>query len=103
MATVNRPKLSEKEVKVLQGRLAIETAEVTSDPERGRIPDLMDSMFERSLPHILQPDGWPENKRVSPLVAASTLEVSGFRFLCCCPRVVSFGTKEISGGRLARE
>jgi hypothetical protein len=103
MARVNRPKSSEKEVRVLQGRLAIETAEVISDSERGRIPDLLDSMFDRSLPHISRPDGWVENTRASPVFAASTLVVSGFRFLCCCPRVVQFRSKEISGGRLARE
>ena len=103
MAAVNRLKLSEEEVRVLQGRLAIATAEVISDSERGRIPDLLDSMFDRSLPHISRPDSCMENTRASPVFAASTLVVSGFRFLCCCPRVVPFRTKEISGGRLARE
>ena len=103
MATVNRPKLSEKEVRVLQGRFAIETAEVSSDPERGRIPDLLDSMFDRTLPHISRPDGRMENTKASLVFAASTLVVPGFRFLCCCPRVAPFRSNEISGGRLARE
>ena len=101
MATVNRPKLSEKEVSVSQGRLAIETAEVISDPERGWIPDLLDSVFDRSLPHISRPDGRMENTRASPVFAASTLEAPGFRFLCCCPRVVPFRANEIGNGRLA--
>ena len=88
---------------MLQGRLAIETAKAVSYPERSRIPDLLDSMFDRSLPHISRAGGWMENTWASYVFAASTLVVSNFRFFCCCPRVVPFKTKEISGGRLARE
>src|SRR5260370_40660455 len=103
MATVSHLKLSEEDVRVLQGGLAIETEEVISDPERSRIPDLLDSMFDGSLPHVLRSDGCTENARSSPVFAASTLEAPGFRFLCCCPRVVPFRTKEISLGSLGQE
>src|SRR5260370_17343576 len=103
MGKVSHIKLSEEEVRVLQGRLAIETEEVISDPERGRIPDRLDSMLDGSLPHILLSDAWTENTRASPVFAASTEEAPGFRFLCCCPVVAPFRAKEISRGSLGQE
>ena len=103
MAIVNHLKLLEEEVRMLKGRLAIETEERISDPERGRIFDPLDSMFDVSLPHILQSDGWPEDTGVSPVSRAPTLEAPGFRFLCCCPRAVSFRTKERCRGSFGQE
>src|SRR5260370_16309356 len=101
MAKVSHLKVSEEEVRVLQGRLAIETEAVISDSERDRVSDLLNSMFEGNLPHVLRSDGWTESARASPAFVALTLEVRGFRFLCCCPRVVPFRTNEIAKGRLA--
>jgi hypothetical protein len=88
---------------VSQGGLAIETAEGISDPQRGWICDLFDSMAEKSLPDISRPIGCTENILAPPVPPTSAKRVSGFWFLCSCPQVVPFRTNRTVDGRLARE
>src|SRR5258708_36480052 len=103
MAMVCRPKRSEEEVSVLQARLPIEAMGEISDPERGWISDPLGPFFARSWPGISQPNnGRMERMMALPASVCSIHEAPGFRFLCCCPRVVPFGTNGIPNGRLER-
>lgn len=103
MATACRPKLLEEEVRVMQGRLAMAAAEEISDPQRGWICDLFDSIVERRMPDTLRPNGCTENMIALPVPPGPAKKVSGFRFLCSCPQVVPFRTNGILDGRLVRE
>ena|SRR5882762_8246710 len=103
MAKVCRPKLAEEEVSVLQGRLNIEAMGAVSDPERGRICDPFDHMFGRVLPSIAQPNGRTGSMMTLPPSVGSIQGASGFRFLCCCPRVVPFRTNGVDGVRFVKE
>lgn len=87
---------------MLQGRLALEEVGVVSDSERGWICDPLDPMLVRSLPDISRSNGWMESVMASRASVGSIQESSGFRFLCCCPRVVPFRTDGIANGQLAR-
>src|SRR5260370_28936908 len=95
-ATAYLLRLSEQEVKVLlQGRLAIDAAEGISDPKRGWICDLFDSMIERGLPNLSRTNNCAENLTGQPPRTGPTKKVTGFRFLCCCQQVVPFRTNGI--------
>ncbi|HVH69598.1 MAG TPA: hypothetical protein VNB49_00615, partial [Candidatus Dormibacteraeota bacterium] len=92
-----RLKLLEEEVSVLQCRLGIDATQEISDPQRGWIRDLFGSVIERGLPDISRLNGCKENLTGLSALDGPTKKVSGFRFLCRCPQVVPFRTKQISG------
>jgi len=60
--------------------LAIGTEEVISGPVRGRIPDLLDSMLDGSLPHILRSDAGRKTPR-RPCSRLRTLEAPASDFV----------------------
>jgi hypothetical protein len=88
---------------VLQGGLAIEVAQEISDPQRGWICDLFDSMIEKGLPNLSRTDNCTENLTGHLARTRPTKKVSGLRFLCCCPQLVPFRTNGIGCRRLAPE
>src|SRR5260370_39687285 len=101
MATVCGPKPSQEGVSVLLGRLAIEAVGVISDSERRWICNPLDPMLVRSMPDISRSNGWMDSAMASAASVGSIQEASGFRFLCCCPRVVPFRTNGIASRKLA--
>jgi hypothetical protein len=90
MARLLRSRHSEREAKVLQGRLSIEAGAVISDSERGWTCDPLECKLERSLPDISPPHSCNEGF-MTPLLSGPPRDVPEFRFLCCCPRVLAFG------------
>ncbi len=88
---------------MLQGRLAIEAAEEISDPKRGWICDLFDSMIERGLPHISRPNDCTENMMGPTAPPGPNKKVMGVRFLCGCQQVVPVRTNGTGYGRLVPE
>ena len=88
---------------LLKGRLPIEAAQEISDPKRGWICDLFDSMIERSLPDISRLNRCTESIMAPAVPRGPTKKLLGFRFLCGCPQVVPLRTSGIVDGNSARE
>ncbi len=88
---------------LLKGRLTIDAAQEISDPMRGWICDLFDSMIDRSLPDISRLNRCTERIMAPAVARGPTKKVSGFRLLCGCPQVVPLRTNGISDGNSARE
>ena len=91
MVTVYGPVHLKDESKVLQSRFHIEIPHVMSDPERGRICGLLECLFGRRLPGISSLHSPSEVMLTSTVLSGPIQEISGFRFLCSCTRVLAFG------------
>ena len=86
---------------MLQSSLHIEIPEVISDPERGRICDPLNCLFDSRLPSTSPMDGPSAVVLASTLLSGPTKKSLGVRFRCSSKRVLAFGnTREDRGVRL---
>ncbi len=69
-----------------------------SDSERGWTCDPLDRKLQRRLPDISPLHSCNEGFVASPLLSDPSRDVSEFRFLCCCPRVLVFGNAQTAAG-----